>query len=81
MYLQITSACYTHCTSISNRSKESAMLEGFKLFTDDMKIISESMTAVCPFFHAAITLKNEDQFQPGKNVFNTRKFVLFSKFL
>ena len=57
------------------------MLEGFKLFTDDMKIISESMTAVCPFFHAAITLKNEDQFQPGKNVFNTRKCILFSKFL
>ena len=62
------------------------MLEGFKLFTDDMKIISESMTAVCPFFHAAITLKNEDQFQPGKKtenafqILNSCKIFFISKY-
>ena len=42
------------------------MLDALRLFNNDIEIISERMTEVCPFFHAALTLKNKDQFQLGK---------------
>ena len=49
------------------------MLDALRLFNNDIEIISERMTEVCPFFHAALTLKNKDQFQLGKNMFDTKK--------
>ena len=67
MYLQITSEYYTHTTNISQEEKEEGLLEELDKFTKNMVEISESMSSVCKFFHAAITLEKENLFKPGTN--------------
>ena len=69
MYLQITSAYYTHTTNISPKQKESGLFEEMDKFAKNMVEISESMSSVCEFFHAAITLEKEHLFHPGNTFF------------
>ena len=66
LYLQITSAYYTHSTIISQEEKEVGLFGEMEKFSKDMVAISESMSDVCGFFHAAIKLKKGHCFNPGR---------------
>ena len=66
MYLQITSAYYTHNNNISQEEKEVGLFQQMEKFAKDMIAISKSMSGVCRFFHAAIKLKKEHCLNPGK---------------
>jgi hypothetical protein len=65
MYLQITSSYYTHNTNISQEEKESGLFEEIDKFNKSMVEISESVSSVCEFFHAATTLEEGHLFEPG----------------
>ena len=65
MYLQITTAYYTHNTNISQEENEMGLFEETDKFAKNMIHISKSMSTVCMFFHAAITLSKEHLFNPG----------------
>ena len=68
MYLLITSAYYTHNTNISQEEREVALFEEIDKFAKNMVEISKSMSRVCAFFHAAITLSKEHRFRPGATI-------------
>ena len=68
MYLQITSAYYTNTTKISQEVKELGLFEEMDKFAKSMNEISESMSSIFVFFHAAITLKKEHLFNPGNTI-------------
>ena len=69
MYLQITSAYYTHSTIINQEEKEVGLFGEMEKFSKDMVAISKSMSDVCRLFHAAIKLKKEHHFNPGATIF------------
>ena len=68
MYLQITSEYYTHTTNMSQEEKESGLFEELDKFAKNMVEISDSMSCVCDFFHAAITLEKEHLYKPGATI-------------
>ena len=68
MYLQITSAYYTHTTNIRQKQKDLGLFEEIDKFGKNMMEISGSMSRVCAFFHAAITLKKGHLFKPGNTI-------------
>ena len=67
MYLQITSAYYTHTTNICQEEKEIGLFEEIDKFAKNIVDISESMLSVCKYFHAAITLERH-LFKPGATI-------------
>ena len=69
MYLQITSNYFTYTTNISQEERESGQSEEQDKFDKNMIQISESMSSVCIFFHAAKALKKKYLFNPGTTNF------------
>ena len=68
MYLQITSAYYTHNTFINQEEKKAGLFQEMELFAKNMVEISESMSKVCGFFHAVIKLEKGHLFNPGTTI-------------
>ena len=71
MYLQITSTYYAHNTIISQEEKDSGLFEEIDKFSRNMVEISESMSSICEFFHAALTMDKGHCFKPG----NTKNII------
>ena len=65
MYLQLTSAYYTHNTIISQGEKELGLFEEMDKFAKNMIEIYEGISSVCPFFHGPVTLEKGHLFKPG----------------
>ena len=76
MYLQITSAYYTHNTNITQGEKEVGLFQEMEKFAKDMVTISKSMSGVCGFFHAAIKMKKEHCFKPGRIIYTIKKIII-----
>ena len=68
LYLLVTSTYYTHNTNISKEDREVGVFMEMEKFVVDIVLISKSMSRVCAFFHAAITLPKEHLFRPGATI-------------